>query len=295
MSKKRKGTETSSFGVSKRENHDSSIFYNSRLYDLFAIEETKDGTENDLPEEIVNQIICQDSRKMGEIPDNSIHLMITSPPYNVGKEYDANLSLKEYLELLKEVFGEVYRVLVNGGRAIVNITNVGRKPYIPLHSYIIELMLEIGYYMRGELIWNKAASAGGSTAWGSWKSPSNPALRDVHEYILVFTKGNYSRKFTNKGEGESTISKEEFLEYTRSIWNFPTVSAKKAGHPAPFPKELPYRCIQLYSYEKDIVLDPFCGSGTTCVVAKENKRRFIGIDIEEKYVELAREKISKVE
>jgi site-specific DNA-methyltransferase (adenine-specific) len=219
--------------------------------------------------------------------------MITSPPYNVGKEYDADLSLKEYLEMLKEVFGEVYRILVNGGRAIINITNVGRKPYIPLHSFIIELMLELGYYMRGELIWNKAASAGGSTAWGSWKSPSNPALRDVHEYILVFTKGNYSRKFTNKGEGESTITKEEFLEYTKSIWSFPTISAKKAGHPAPFPKELPYRCIQLYSYSGDVILDPFCGSGTTCIVAKETKRRFIGIDIDEKYVELATEKLNK--
>ena len=123
---------------------------------------------------------------MDELPDNSVHQMITSPPYNASKEYDENLSLREYLDLLYSVWQETYRVLVWGGRACINIANLGRKPYIPLHSYIIDAMQKIGFLMRGEIIWNKAASASPSTAWGSWCSASNPVLRDIHEYILVF-------------------------------------------------------------------------------------------------------------
>ena len=123
---------------------------------------------------------------MGEIPDNSVNLMITSPPYNVGKEYDDDLTIAEYENLLYNVFKETYCKLATGGRACINIANIGRKPYIPLHSLIVNIMLDIGYIMRGEIIWNKSASAGGSCAWGSWQSASNPVLRDVHEYILVF-------------------------------------------------------------------------------------------------------------
>ena len=125
---------------------------------------------------------------MDELPDNSVHLMITSPPYNVTKEYDSNLNLEEYLILLKNVWKETYRVLVPRGRACINIANLRRKPYIPLHSYIIKDMLELGFYMRGEIIWNKTSSASPSTAWGSWLSAANPVLRDIHEYILVFSK-----------------------------------------------------------------------------------------------------------
>ena len=123
---------------------------------------------------------------MSELPDYSVHLMVTSPPYNVRKEYDEDLTLEEYLNLLHVVFKETYRVLVTGGRACINIANLGRKPYLPLHALIIQTMLEIGFLMRGEIIWDKAASASPSTAWGSWQSASNPVLRDVHEYILVF-------------------------------------------------------------------------------------------------------------
>jgi len=142
--------------------------------------------------------------------------------------------------------------------------------------------------MRGEIIWDKAASAGASTAWGSWMSASNPAMRDVHEYILVFSKGEMQRR----GKGKrSTISREEFLKYTKSVWSFPTESATRVGHPAPFPVELPYRLIQLYTFEGDVVLDPFCGSGTTCVAALMTNRHYIGFDNNEEYVKLARERI----
>ena len=237
----KRGTTTSKFGVSKREGHDSTPFYNSRLYKGIKVDESLPEIENPVPPEVLDKILCQDSRDMSNIPDSSVHLMVTSPPYNVGKEYDTDLNLKEYYDLLRDVFAETYRVLVNGGRACVNIANVGRKPYIPYHKFIIDAMLEVGFLMRGEIIWNKGAGAGVSTAWGSWCSASNPTLRDVHEYILVFSKGKFSRNGKNK---ESTISKEEFLEFTKSIWTFQPESATRVGHPAPFPVELPYRCIQ---------------------------------------------------
>ncbi len=227
---------------------------------------------------------------MEELPDCSIHLMITSPPYNVSKEYDEDLALGEYRSLLRSVFRETYRVLVEGGRACINVANVGRKPYIPLHAFIIEDMLALGYLMRGEIIWNKASSAGPSTAWGSWRSASNPTLRDVHEYILVFSKKSFGR--AGKGK-RSTIGRDEFLEWTKSIWTFGAESARRVGHPAPFPLELPRRLIQLYSFKNDVVLDPFVGSGTTCLAALQSNRHFIGYEKKRSYVYLAERRLKK--
>ncbi|SLM28355.1 M4C-methyltransferase [Desulfamplus magnetovallimortis] len=284
----RVGTKTSSFGTSGRINHDSTKFYNSKLYRDFKKNKKIVYTENNIHTQYLNRMFCKSSEKMDELPDNSIHLMITSPPYNVSKEYDNDLSLKEYIELLNRVWQETYRVMVPGGRVCINIANLGRKPYIPLHSYIIESMQKIGFLMRGEIIWNKASSASPSCAWGSWMSASNPVLRDIHEYILVFSKDIYSRNRKNK---ESTIKKEDFLEWTKSVWTFSAVSAKKIGHPAPFSEELPHRLIQLYSFAGDIVLDPFAGSGTTCLSAVKNKRNYIGYDINEQYIELAEKRI----
>ncbi|MGB8993325.1 MAG: site-specific DNA-methyltransferase [Desulfobaccales bacterium] len=217
--------------------------------------------------------------------------MVTSPPYNVGKDYDENLTLEEYLKFLNRVWSEVYRVLVPGGRACVNIANLGRKPYIPLHAYIIQGMAEIGFLMRGEIIWNKASSASPSTAWGSWRSPANPTLRDVHEYILIFSKAGFSRK--NPGQRRSTISREEFLELTKSVWTFPAVSARSVGHPAPFPVELPYRLIQLYTFEDDMVLDPFMGSGSTAIAALQGNRHYVGYEVDPEYIRLAQKRIKQ--
>ena len=284
----KQGTQTSSFGTPGRINHDSSEFYKGKLYAEQEILEPDNWIENAIPPESLDQLYCVSSEEMSTIPDASIHLMVTSPPYNAKKEYDDDLSLDAYRELLRSVFAETYKKLVTGGRACINIANLGRKPYIPLHSYIIEDMLEIGYYMRGEIIWDKAASAGSSTAWGSWLSAANPVLRDVHEYILVFSKDSFSRKRNGK---ENSIRKEDFLAWTKSVWTFPSVSAKRIGHPAPFPEELPHRLIQLYTYVGDVVLDPFCGSGTTCLSATKSGRHYIGYDIEEKYIELANERI----
>ena len=264
-------------------------FYDSKLYADNKPSKKVEYIENPIDSNVLNRIYCKSSEDMSEIPDSSIHLMVTSPPYNVKKEYDQDLSLNEYRKLLREVFTETYKKLVTGGRVCINIANIGRKPYIPLHAYIIEDMLGIGYYMRGEIIWNKASSAGTSTAWGSWLSASNPVLRDVHEYILVFSKESFSR---DRNEKENSIRKEGFLEWTKSVWTFPAASAKSVGHPAPFPEELPYRLIQLYSFKNDVVLDPFCGSGTTCVAALKSGRNYIGYDIDKTYVELANDRIN---
>lgn len=290
MSKRKllKNTSTASFGSPGREGHDSSAFYGTRLYADQPQAEFETYVEN--PPVQLDQIFNHSSETMNELPDCSVHLMVTSPPYNVGKDYDEDLSLEEYLGFLKTVWKEVYRVLVPGGRACVNIANLGRKPYIPLNGLIAKNMVELGFLMRGEIIWNKAASASTSTAWGSWQSATNPTLRDTHEYILVFSKGSFRRE---KMDGrESTISKDEFLEFTKSVWEFSSESAKKVGHPAPFPVELPYRLIQLYTFLGEVVLDPFMGSGQTALAALKTGRRYIGYEVNEEYLKLSNERIA---
>jgi len=286
--KRLNGTETSAFGTNGRINHDSSKFYNSKLYTELDEIEVLDKVENVLKDEFLNTFILGSSENMVDLPNNSIHLMITSPPYNVSKEYDDDLSLKDYLQLIENVFKETYRVLVNGGRACINVANLGRKPYIPLSDYISKMMLKIGFNMRGEIIWNKAASASPSTAWGSWQSAANPILRDIHEYILVFSKGDYKR---DKKEKENSITRDQFIEWTKSIWTMNAESARRIGHPAPFPEELPYRLIQLYSFKGDIILDPFIGSGTTAVSALKSERNFIGYETNNEYIEMAKKRI----
>lgn len=285
---RRISTKTSKFGSRGRIAHDSSPFYERKIYKEFFNEPVQ-YVENNLPKELLNRIFCKSSENMSELPDNSIHLMITSPPYNVGKEYDQDMSLEEYREFLRRVWKEVYRVLVPGGRACINIANIGRKPYIPLHAFIIEDMLNLGFLMRGEIIWVKKGGGAPSTAWGTWMSAKNPTLRDEHEYILVFSKKFFERpKTENK---EDTITREEFLEYTRSVWYMKPETAKKIGHPAPFPVELPYRLIQLYSFKGDVVLDPFMGSGQTALACLKTGRFYIGYEINEDYVRLAEKRI----
>ena len=153
----RKKTRTSSFGTPGRISHDASSFYASKLYEQMPQEQEVEYLEQEVPLEHVNRIFCKSSEEMAELPDNSVHLMVTSPPYNVGKDYDEDFTLEEYLGFLQRVWQEVHRVLVPGGRACVNIANLGRKPYIPLHSMVIQSMVALGFLMRGEIIWNKAA------------------------------------------------------------------------------------------------------------------------------------------
>ncbi len=289
--KERKQTRTSSFGVTGRESHDSSSFYTSNLYKNLPSEQPVEYVENVIPKKYLNKVFHKSAINMDRLPDSCVHLSITSPPYNVGKVYDKDFTLSDYLEMLHDVWKEIKRVLVPGGRICINVANLGRKPYIPLHAFIIEDMTKLGFLMRGEIIWDKSASSGSSTAWGSWKASSNPTLRDVHEYILVFSKNQFKRE---KIEGRTdTITRDEFLQNTKSVWTFPTESAKKIGHPAPFPLELPYRLIQLYSYKGDTVLDPFLGSGQTAIAALKSGRKYIGYEIEESYVDLANKRINE--
>lgn len=286
-----KGSRTSKFGTTQRVSHDSSTYYDSKLYAELALQaESPPVPDQPFPASLANRIVLGSAADMRAIPDNSLHLMITSPPYNVSKEYDDDLSLREYLELLEQVFAETYRVLVHGGRACINVANLGRKPYIPLSDLISQMMTRLGFLMRGEIIWYKSAGAGVSMAWGSWQSASNPVLRDVHEYILIFSKGSFARKRQGR---ENTITRDQFMEWTKSVWHINPESARKVGHPAPFPVELPNRLIQLYSFQGDVVLDPFMGSGSTALAALQTGRTYIGYDIDPAYVEIAEARVAE--
>ena len=237
----------------------------------------------------MNEIICGDCREvLKSFPRRSIDLIVTSPPYNVGKEYHSyedSKGFEEYLDFLIESFNMCHEVLKDGAYLCLNIADTGRQPFLPLHSYVTMLLIELGYFMRGVVIWNKIIGQGGkSTAWGSWLKPTDPCLRDVHEYVLVF-----KRKGEKMDKGDSDITSLQFLKYTESIWTFPPETT--VNHPAPFPVELPKRCIKLYTYPGEVVLDPFVGSGTTCVVAKMLGRNYIGIDIDPSYCHLAEERL----
>jgi DNA modification methylase len=279
-------TVTSTFGVSRRENHDSSDYYARKLV---TVAETTDRTVSEAP--LVDDVFVHSAEQMAELPDNSVALMVTSPPYHVGKDYDADTTFEDYLDLLEAVFRETHRVLQPGGRAVVNVANLGRRPYVPLSHLVTARMLDIGFFMRAEIIWRKAKGAGGNCAWGSWRSPANPVIRDVHEYLLCFSKGRFDRVV----KGEATVDRDEFLEDTISVWEVAPESAKRVGHPAPFPAELPRRFIELYTYKGELILDPFMGSGSTAVAAAQTGRRWIGYDISEEYAEITRKRVAAVE
>ena len=289
----RKKTATASYGVSRRESHDSTSFYNRSIYNGIFL---KSEPNNNLQEVVVpppgnwtDRIYSKSSENMEEIPDNSVGIVFTSPPYNVGKEYDDDMSLSEYLDLIEKVGKEVYRVLRPGGRYVINIANLGRKPYLPMHMFFYMSHIKIGFLTMGEIIWQKAKGANGSCAWGSWMNAKSPRLRDIHEYLLVFAKQDFSRP----DKGESDIGRDEFMESTLSVWEIPPESARQVGHPAPFPVTLAERVIKLYSYTGDVVLDPFLGSGSTAIAAARNNRHYIGYEISEEYCALAKRRIKE--
>ena len=236
---------------------------------------------------IKDEIFHKSSEDMQELENNCVSLTITSPPYNIGKDSDLDLSDNEYWKMMKNIFLETFRVTESGGRVVVNVANLGRKPYIPFSKYFTELLIDIGFIMRGEIIWQKSKGANANFAWGSWMSASNPVIRDIHEYCLVFSKDSFKKS----SKGESTIEKEEFMESTLSIWNINPARAKKIGHPAPFPVELPQKFINLYSYKDDLILDPFIGSGTTAIAAKNLNRNFVGYEIEQEYINIANNRL----
>lgn len=249
--------------------------------------ELKEILELNNVSKVKNKIFNKSSENMEELENNCVSLTVTSPPYNIGKDSDLDLTDEEYWNLMEKVFKETYRVTESGGRVVVNVANLGRKPYIPFSKYFTELLINIGFIMRGEIIWQKSKGANANFAWGSWLSASNPVIRDIHEYCLVFSKDSLKKST----KGESSLEKEEFMESTLSIWNINPARAKKIGHPAPFPIELPQKFINLYTFKDDLILDPFLGSGTTAIAAKNLERNFVGYEIEKEYIEIANNRL----
>ncbi|HMG40455.1 MAG TPA: site-specific DNA-methyltransferase [Acidimicrobiales bacterium] len=290
----RRPTATSRFGVSRRENHDASEFY-ERFPKLSV---SDDEIIN--PASSVDEIWVGDAREMdryGDVADASVALVVTSPPYFAGKEYETAIgeghvpgSYVAYLEMLHGVFAECVRKLEPGGRIAVNVANLGRKPYRSLSADVIEILQRLGLLLRGEIVWVKAKAAGGSCAWGTFQRPGNPVLRDLTERVVVASKGRFDRARSARDRAAAeepsvaTISADEFMDLVNDVWEMPAESATRVGHPAPFPVELPRRLVDLYTYEGDLVLDPFMGSGSTAVAAVRSGRHFVGFDTDADYV-----------
>lgn len=248
---------------------------------------------------------ARDMDACGEVADNSVALVVTSPPYFAGKEYETAVgeghvpaSYIEYLDMLHSVFAECARKLEPGGRIAVNVANLGRRPYRSLSADVIDILQNrLGLLLRGEVIWRKAEGAGGNCAWGSFLKPANPVLRDLTERVVIASKGRFDRAkpaAERAAQGlpcRATSNADEFMDATTDVWDILPESARRVGHPAPFPVELPERLIDLYTYHGDLVLDPFMGSGTTAVAAVRTGRHYIGFDTDRAYIELARRRI----
>jgi DNA modification methylase len=298
-----RGTATSRFGVSRRESHDASEFYAR-----FRPPEVNGDDQVAGPVDIGEPLRCADARAL-DLPDGCVALVVTSPPYFAGKEYEAALgegavpaSYLEYLGMLRDVFAECRRVLEPGGRIAVNVANLGRKPYRSLSADVIRILQDdLGLLLRGEVVWQKAEGASGNCAWGSFRSPANPVLRDVTERVVIASKGRFDRArpaARRRAEGlphHTTLTNDEFLDATLDLWRIPAESARRVGHPAPFPIELPLRLIELYTYAGDLVLDPFLGSGSAAVAAVRAGRRYAGYDIDPDYVAIARGRVAEEE
>ena len=237
-----------------------------------------------------------------KLPDNKIDLVITSPPYNVKlghnkyntNTYDVYKDDKkhiEYISWLRGIFKSLKPKLIYGGRVCINIGD-GKNGKIPTHSDIIQFMTkELGYLLKTIIIWNKS-QIGNRLAWGSWKSPSNPSFPTPFEYILIFANGS---QYKEGNKELITISKEEFIANSLSLWSFAPERQmiSKYGHPAMFPIELPYRLIQHLSYKEDIILDIFSGMGTTCLAAIMLERKWIGFEHSKNYIEKSMKRIKQ--
>src|SRR5579875_1191162 len=279
--RRRRPTATARFGSSRRESHDAAGFY-----ERFVPPELSSDQEVVRPSR-VDVIHAADARDMHHVEAGSVALVVTSPPYFAGKAYEESLGHNgvpatyfEYLALLRDVFADCKRVLEPGGRIAVNVANLGRRPYRSLAGDVTTILQDLGLLLRGEVVWWKGRAAGGSCAWGTFQQPGNPVLRDVTERIVVASKGRFDRALRPEERarlglpGTATISRDEFLEATTDLWEIPPESATRVNHPAPFPVELPVRLIDLYTYEGDVVLDPFMGSGSTAVAAVRRRRHF---------------------
>ncbi len=297
---KRRSTRTSAFGVGRREGHDSTAFYERFQPPTISTDDHVARPSH------VDRLIVGDARQMTDVADNSVALVVTSPPYFAGKAYEADLgrghvpaTYLDYLQQLRDVFSECVRVLEPGGRIAVNVANLGRRPYRSLAADVTTILQDdLRLLMRGEVLWIKQRGAAGNCAWGSFQRPANPVLRDLSERVVIASKGRFDRAIDAKHRAKlglpsiSTISRDEFMEATVDVWEIPPESAGRVGHPAPFPVALPERLIHLNTYQGDLVLDPFVGSGTTAVAAVRTGRHYIGYDTDAGYVEAARRRVA---
>lgn len=303
MGGRRQSTSTSAFGAGRRENHDASAFYArftppeiSESDHVHHPPVSRDQIWHGAAEVLLRDDTC--------VADNSVALVVTSPPYFVGKAYEQAMGeghiptdYAEHLSGLHEVFARCVDKLEPGGRIAVNVANLGRRPYRSQAADIVRIFEDLGLLMRGEIIWQKGRGLSGSTAWGSFQSAANPVLRDMTERVIVASKGRFDRAISRRVRAErglpsvSSLSREAFMSYTTDVWEIPSESASRVGHPAPFPVALPRRLIELYTYEGDLVLDPYMGSGTTAIAAMRTHRYYVGCDTDAGYVTAARERI----
>lgn len=253
----------------------------------------------------IHKIIIGDSRYMKEVPNESVHLTITSPPYwqlkdyGNGKQIGFNDNYEEYINNLNLVWNECYRVLHNGCRLCINIGDqfarsvyYGRYKVIPIRTEIIKFCESIGFDYMGAIIWQKVTTCnttGGATVMGSFPYPRNGILKIDYEFILIFKKYEKAPKANKEMKEKSKLSKEEWNKYFTGHWNFP--GEKQDKHLAMFPEELPKRLIKMFSFVGDTILDPFLGSGTTSLAAKNLHRNSIGYEINEYFLTIIKEKL----
>lgn len=238
-------------------------------------------------------IFNEDILNITSIPQNSVDLIVTSPPYNIDIHYNShrdNLTYKEYLEFTKRWLKKCYGLTKDDGRLCLNIPldkNKGGQQSVG--ADITKIAKEVGWKYHSTIIWNEG-NISRRTAWGSYMSASAPYVIAPVEIILILYKNNWKKV---SGSKKSDIAKEEFMQWTNGVWSFNGESKKRIGHPTPFPIELPRRCIKLFSYVGDIILDPFLGSGTTLIAACLNNRKGIGVEIDKEYCNLAISRLKK--
>jgi site-specific DNA-methyltransferase (adenine-specific) len=297
----RRSTSTSSFGVGRRESHNAEAFYSR-----FEPPETSDELHVPAPRPIPVPFVHGDARDMHQLHDNEVALVVTSPPYFAGKQYELELgrdgvprSYLEYLQMLRDVFAECKRTLEPGGRIAVNVANLGRRPYRSLSGDVMRILQDdLRMLPLGEIIWRKGRGASGSCAWGTFRRPAAPVLRDTTERVLIASKGKFGRALSDQDRAarglphQASITADEFMAATLDVWEIPPESARRVGHPAPFPLALPARLIGLLTWRDDLVLDPFMGAGSTLVAAAQAGRRYIGYDLDPAYVQLAARRVA---
>ena len=256
--------------------------------DLVILEERKINIYNYENIKIINADINK-----AELKKNSIDLIITSPPYNVDIKYTSNndeLNYNDYLEFSSKWMSTCYEVAKDDGRFCLNIAlDKNKGGHNSIYADIVTIAKSIGWKYFTSIVWNEG-NISRRTAWGSWLSASAPYVIAPVEMIVVF----YKKQWKKINKGDSDIARDDFMSWTNGMWTFNGESKKRIGHPAPFPFELPRRCIQLFSFIGDTILDPFNGSGTTMLACHKLKRNGIGVDIDKQYCELALYRLKKL-